>query len=344
MLTARADALAGCLLGQALGDALGFVVEAEPAAVAREYVRTMLRAGRAGERSRPGFVFGQYSDDTQLARELLRSVREREAWDPAAYAARLAELFREGKDVGAGQGTRSAALRLLMQVPWDESGTPPPYAGNGSAMRAAPLGLLFPQDPVAMCRAARDQSRITHRDSRCTAGAMTVAGAAALAATRGPIDPPAFLTQLADWVGPESSSIADALAGMAEWRGLEPETAARHVQQAALDPAQGDRWQGISAVVTQSVLWSLYSFLRTPDDYWATVCTAIAVGGDTDTMAAMAGAMSGARLGVAALPGVLLERLTDRGTWGATELVELAQACAELAGEGGLRSSLTMRM
>jgi ADP-ribosylglycohydrolase len=44
------------------------------------------------------------------------------------------------------------------------------------------------------------------------------------------------------------------------------------------------------------VLWSLYSFLRSPEDYWETVCTAIAVGGDVDTTAAMAGAVSGAYL------------------------------------------------
>ncbi|MCI0355014.1 MAG: ADP-ribosylglycohydrolase family protein, partial [Acidobacteria bacterium] len=71
-------------------------------------------------------------------------------------------------------------------------------------------------------------------------------------------------------------------------------------------------------------------FLRSPDDYWETVCTAIAVGGDTDTMAAMAGAISGARLGIAALPAGLLERLTDRGEWGALELARLAGDCARL--------------
>ena len=62
------DQLAGLLLGQALGDALGFVVEAEPPDVAAAYVEQWLRTGRAGERSNPRYPFGQYSDDTQLAR------------------------------------------------------------------------------------------------------------------------------------------------------------------------------------------------------------------------------------------------------------------------------------
>ena len=74
-----------------------------------------------------------------------------------------------------------------------------------------------------------------------------------------------------------------------------------------------------------SVLWSLYAFLRTPEDYWETVCTAIRVGGDVDTTAAMAGAISGARLGLAALPGPFVKRLDDKGTWGYDELVALAR-------------------
>ncbi len=75
------------------------------------------------------------------------------------------------------------------------------------------------------------------------------------------------------------------------------------------------------------MLWSLYSFLRSPDDYRQTIRTAIAVGGDVDTTAAMAGAISGARLGLVAVPQDLTHRLTDRGTWGLAELSALADEC-----------------
>ena len=70
------DRLAGSILGQALGDALGFVVEAQSPEVARVYVEGWLRTGRAGEWPHPQFPFGQYSDDTQLARELLWSYQD----------------------------------------------------------------------------------------------------------------------------------------------------------------------------------------------------------------------------------------------------------------------------
>src|SRR5688572_8673305 len=107
----RTDSLRGCLLGQALGDALGFVVEARPYEVARDYVESYLRAGRAGELAHPHFPFGQYSDDTQLARELLLSVVDAGAWNPESFARRVADLFGTGRDVGAGPGTRAAAAR-----------------------------------------------------------------------------------------------------------------------------------------------------------------------------------------------------------------------------------------
>ncbi len=326
----RGDHLAGSILGQALADALGFVVEAQPPEVARVYVDGWLRAGRAGEWAHPQFPFGQYSDDTQFARELLRSFHASGGWDPAAFAAMLAELFRERRDVGAGRGTRSAALRLLMGVPWRESGTPAPYAGNGAAMRASPLGLLLP-DREKMCRAAREQASITHLDPRCAAGAAAVAGAVAIAGARGSIDNSVFLEGVAGCAEADEPSVGAAIRDLAEWVSLSPADAARHVHESGLDPAHMDRWQGISAFVTPSVLWSLYAFLRSPDDYWETICTAIGVGGDTDTMAAIAGAISGARLGVDALPSHLVTRLNDREAWGYTELVELAESCAAIS-------------
>src|SRR2546426_10629776 len=101
--TELGDRLVGCLLGQALADALGFVVEAQPPDVAQRYVGDWLLAGRASERGHPRFPFGQYSDDTQLARALLLSVRDAGGWSPPAFAGRVAELFRDGRDVGAGE-------------------------------------------------------------------------------------------------------------------------------------------------------------------------------------------------------------------------------------------------
>jgi ADP-ribosylglycohydrolase len=325
----RAASLTGCLLGQALGDALGFVVEARPFETARRYVDDYLCAGRAGELAHPDFPFGQYSDDTQLARELLLSVADARGWSAEAFARRLSALFERGEDVGAGPGTRAAAARLGAGTHWSLAGTPAPYAGNGSAMRAGPVGLLF-SDTRAMVSAAVEQSLVTHLDPRCAAGAVAVARAVALAADGGPIDRDEFLGEVALWAGVQDQSVASAIRGLAAWAHLPPDEAARWLHADGLDPAYADQWQGISAFVIPSVVWSLYSVLRNPDDYWTAVCTAIRAGGDTDTMAAIAGAIAGARLGPSALPPVLVDQLNDRGKWRAARLAELADRVAGL--------------
>ena len=319
------DRFAGSLIGQALGDALGFVVEGHPPARCRRYVDEVLKAGRAGEGGRAPFAFGQYTDDTQLARELIESYVACKGFDPADYARRIAAIFAEGRIVGRGRTTEAAALRLAQGVSWDQAGTPAPAAGNGSAMRAGPVGLMSFDDPDGLIRAARDQGRITHADPRCSAGAVAIAGAVALALGGGSVEPARFLGQLAGWTRAIEGSLASCLGRLVDWTRLAPEDAQPLISAAGSEPGYSDRWEGISPFVTASVLWSLYAFLKSPGDYWQTISTAIAVGGDVDTTAAMAGAVSGAYNGLAAVPGDLAGRLNDQGTWDYDALVGLAR-------------------
>ncbi|HKT59104.1 MAG TPA: ADP-ribosylglycohydrolase family protein [Gemmatimonadales bacterium] len=330
----QADRLAGSLLGLALGDALGFVVEAAPAEVALAYAREELATRCIGARAHPDFPFGQYSDDTQLARALLLGVCDTGGWDPAAFARRVEELFRAGDVVGAGPGSRAAAARLSAGVSWRESGTPAPYAGNGGAMRVAPLGVLLADDPARLIEAAAEQCLVTHLDPRCAGGAVAVAGATALASRPGPIDGPRLLQDLAEMVSTVNLEMADVVGAVPAWLDLPPAKAREQLHQAALDPGQGPVWCGISSNVVPSVAWSLYAALHSPDDYWAAVCTAIEAGGDTDTMGAMTGGIVGARVGKRGLPETLLCRLTDRDRWAAEELERLAIDCAGVIGSG----------
>ncbi len=298
-----------------------------------------LAKNRAGEMGRDSFPFGQYTDDSQLARELLQSYVERGRFDPKEYAGRIAAIFVEQRIVGRGRATEEAAHRLAQGVPWEESGTPPPVAGNGSAMRAGPIGLIFHDDPTGLIRAAHDQGRITHKDPRCSAGAVAIAGAVALALRGGTVESGDFLAQLSEWAGEIDESLADPIQQLIDCVSLSAEEAAGLVSGAG-SPDFADAWQGISPFVTGSVLWSLYSFLRTPDDYWETICTAIAVGGDVDTTAAMAGAISGAYLGLEAVPPNLTRHLNDQGSWRFPDLVNLSEKAYAIKA-GGPPSSMS---
>src|SRR5262249_30432171 len=120
-------------------------------------------------------------------------------------------------------------------------------------------------------------------------------------------------------------SVAAVIAGLTPIVDLPPATAVGCLARAGMEPGHEVDSRGISAFVTPSVAWSVYAVLRSPDDYWGTICTAIVAGGDADTTAAMAGAISGARVGLRGLPTGLARRVTDRGTWGYGELVALAR-------------------
>jgi ADP-ribosylglycohydrolase len=318
------DRFTGCVLGQCLGDALGSPVEGKPGALCAFYVQDELKAGKVG-RPRGPFPFGQYTDDSQLMRELLQSYDERQGFDPADYAKRIVAIFSEERIVGYGRATLQAVAQLQKGVPWDQAGTPPPAGGNGSAMRAGAVGLIAYDDLTKLVEIARQQGIITHQNPHCTAGAIAIAGAVALA-LQNRVELYELTKVLAELVEPSSQEMASYLRKLPQWVQLEPAHAFLQIENLGRPPGNFDEWSGtISPFVIPSVLWSLYSFLRHPNDYWETICTSIWPGGDVDTTAAMAGAISGAFWGEASLPAQWVTRLQDRGTWRADELRELAR-------------------
>ena len=147
-----------------------------------------------------------------------------------------------------------------------------------------------------------------------------------LAAQPGAVEVPRFVQQLSEWMRPFGEHFAEHVLQLADWIDFPPEKAAPIISRCGQEKSLDD-WKWISPFVIPSVLWSLYSFLRTPPDYWETVCTAIIAGGDVDTTAAMAGAISGAHLGLQRLPLQLAERLNDSGAWRLDDLVGLSDRC-----------------
>jgi len=319
--------ISGCLIGQCLGDALGFPVEGRDAADCSLYLQRGVRRWFAGEECDLQDWSGQYTDDSQLARELLASLVHCNGWRPADYAARIEKIFRENRIVGRGIACDEAARNLSAGLDWIRSGVPAPSAGNGTAMRAAPVGLFFHDDPAEMIRVAHEQGWITHHDPRCSAGSIAIAGGVALALRDKISDCRAFVSRLCDWMSAYDSGFANLVLKLPSWLELSPVVAAKKIAVTGREERYVESWPGISPFVVPSVLWSLYSFLRHRDSYEDAVCEAIAVGGDVDTTAAMTGAISGAYLGLDALPAHLTERLHDKREWKLENLTQLALSC-----------------
>lgn len=322
---------AGCLVGEALGDALGMPVEGEPPEACRAYVKDVVRTSQLESFPAKIFPFGQYTDDTQLARELLLSLTVRGQIDPEDFARRLVTLFRSDGIIGIGAGTRKAISQLQKGVPWSKAATPSPSAGNGAAMRAAPIGLAYRGKGKRLKEAAEIQSRVTHQDPRSAAGSVAIAEAVSIALDSPSVPPEAFCESLARSCESLDPLLAGALRRLPSSLGAPPREVAPLLAATGMDePAE---YSGIPGFVTGSVLWSLFCYLTHPDSYLDAVSLAIEAGGDTDTTAAMTGAISGARLGLDALPEDLAAFVNDRGKWTSGDLSRLARRASLMAFE-----------
>ena len=325
------DKFSGCIIGQAVGDALGFIAEGHSPENCEAYVNRVLDENNEFPFKRGPYPLGQYSDDTQLARELMLSIVQCKAFNPEDYAVRIANIFAENRIVGWGLATREAAERLIAGISWRESGEPFPSAGNGSAMRAAPIGLLYYNQPNLIIKSAIDQSIITHSDPRCCAGSVAIAGATALVLQLDNLNANKFLDQLAAWTEAIDVTVSEGLQALQDWLDLPPGEAVHYVANYGYQSGYENDWHGISPYVISSVLWSLYAFLKIPDDYLESIRISIAVGGDVDTTGAMTGAISGAFNGISSIPGRYVKLLNDCGSWNHSELADLAGRLYELA-------------
>ena len=316
----------GSLIGQCIGDALGFIVEGQSTMHCKKYVEEFVEPYKIPTWTRiPHLKFGQYSDDSQLARELYVSMYQNDGvLSPAVYANRIACLFQPGKYriVGYGNTTAQAGEALYKGKHYSETGIKTTF-GNGSAMRVAPLGLILCYKSIKeLCDTVRIFSSITHASEQCIQGSIMIA-----LATRTSFFSRKSDFNLHDFLSRVVAGIDDVM-----YRSeilniinlLDNETFAKK-RFVFFGKSLGEsQWgDGISTGVYQSTLWALYSFCKHPDDYQNCISLAISCGGDVDTTAAMAGAIIGARLGVNKLPKAYMDKLHDIDIWNAQELVNL---------------------
>jgi hypothetical protein len=103
----------------------------------------------------------------------------------------------------------AAAHHYLRHGDWEACGDEVGQAGNGTAMRTAPLGLAFLDYPDRLPAAVADVSRITHRDLRSIAGGVAVAKVAQLFAAEPGIDPAGLCAGVAGAMSEYSPEFVD---------------------------------------------------------------------------------------------------------------------------------------
>lgn len=283
----------GSLLGLAVGDALGGKFEAQSA----EAIRARFRS------TADLIAYPQeeiwYTDDTQMAIGVAEALIQRGEIDEDVLCRAFVANYVPSRGYGRGARVVLEAMeenrdyRLVASQHF-----PGGSYGNGAAMRVAPVGLLFCDDPRRLWEQARLSALPTHVHPLGIEGAQLLALAVALCTKMDTFDRNEFFGTLIRSC--ESAEYRSKLEQAAQTRSTDGLI------------ALGNRIEALHSVPA-----SIASFALTPDSFEETICNVIFLGGDTDTLAAMAGALSGAFLGATRLPSRLVALLESSPKGGA---------------------------
>jgi poly(ADP-ribose) glycohydrolase ARH3 len=300
------DRFLGCILGQAVGDALGSRYEGLP----DWYVLETVGSARDIVKHTKGDTLC-YTDDTQMMIGIAETLIAHGEINEATLCRQFVKNYDPHR--GYGSGARKILEAMARGEDWRQiarTNFPGGSLGNGAAMRVAPVGLFFADDVDRLMEQARQSALPTHQHPLGIEGAQLLALAVALAARLEPFDKTTFFRQLLTRCQNEEF----------QWQ----------VRTAAtMEPHHTIGVLGSGIEAHRSVVTAIVCFARAPKSYADAIGTAISLGGDTDTLAAMAGAISGAHLGIQAIPPHLLGKLEDRSPHGRTYLHSLADRLYE---------------
>jgi poly(ADP-ribose) glycohydrolase ARH3 len=287
------DCFEGCLLGLAIGDALGGKFEAQTA----DAIRARFPSAEHLIAYPQEEIW--YTDDAQMTIGVSEALIEQgEIVEESLCRAFVANYL---PSRGYGRGAR--AVLGAMEEGRDYRAVAEQYFpggsyGNGAAMRVAPIGLLFRDDRRRLWDQARLSALPTHLHPLGIEGAQLLALGVALCSHTERFDRAAFFADLR------------AACQSQEYRAkLEEAERVRSPNDLA---GLGNRIEALHSVPT-----ALASFALTPESYEETISNVIFLGGDTDTLAAMAGALSGAYVGASRLPTRLVGLLESSPKGGA---------------------------
>lgn len=280
------DRFQGCLLGLAVGDAVGTTVEFQQRG-SFEPVTDMVGGGPFGLEP------GQWTDDTSMALCLATSLIECGGFDPVDQMNRYCNWHEYGYlssngrcfDIG---GTVSAALWSYRRTGDPFSGsTDPRSAGNGSLMRLAPVPMFYHREVEEALRYCGESSRTTHGASECIEACQLFGGM--------------LLRGLA------GADKAEIVCGSDVAINSEPLRAIAHGRYRTRSVRE-IRGTGYVVDCLEAALWC---FLTT-DSFEAAILAAANLGDDADTTAAVCGQIAGAYYGESGIPRHWLDRLTIR--------------------------------
>ena len=299
------DRFLGCLLGLAVGDAFGMPVEGFSADQIRQnhgWINQYLpRTDLVGSEIEAA---GEITDDTEMTLCHVESlVSTGGLVDPENTGMRFLRLFNSDSERFMGRTTKQS-LRQADESGDFQSGVGGEHAaGNGVAMRIAPVGLVHSVgrfNAEVFVREVMRAGLITHSNPEAINGGVAMAYGVRLQVT-GEVPPDVLADEVCSFIDEDEVSKKIRHAGMLARRDLDHE---RHIANL--------RSIGTSGYVAESVGAAFYCAAVAGNDLRLGVELAVNAGGDTDTVASMAGALIGAHAGASTLPLDLVEGLAGR--------------------------------
>ena len=291
------DRYRGAMLGTAIGDALGRPAEGlSPRNIREAFGELTDFLPWLGWTDGPT---GTFTDDTEMALCLAQSIVERQGIDPGDLADRFRAWGRIGR--GMGSATRAACRRIGDGFEWYESGSD--SAGNGAAMRAAPVGLFDLLDMDALRTDAATTAVVTH--NQATAAASTIVAAYTVAhllhTPIGFFDADDLLIGIEEVMADvEDPALPERRDSRSVVTLMERICDVFAMRDRSLETIFSLTHNG--AFVLESLPAALAAFLASPEDPEQAIIAAVNGGYDADTIGAMAGSFAGAYHGASNLP------------------------------------------
>lgn len=286
----------GCIIGTAIGDALGLPMEGISKKRQKKLFKDLYRYHLI-------FGKGMCSDDTDhicfTAEALIESVG-----DEKLFQKSLVKKFKTWVltlPAGIGKATLISGIKLLLFFPVEKAGVF--SAGNGPAMRSPIIGVCYGENIEKMKSLVSISSKISHSDPKANTGALIVAYAAYLSAQGKEIVPRVFINDCEKFFWYDDNEIFSHMSVIPELI-YNNETTQAYVEK--ICPKKG-----ITGYINHTVPAVIFCWLKNQNEPVKALEEIIRCGGDTDTTAAILGAILGAKYGIEGFPLSLRKNLAE---------------------------------
>ena len=284
--------LAGYIYGSALGDALGREVEF------MNYLKIIEKYGNQGIQDLPDKA--DWTDDTQMMLAIADGLLVDHTADLEEIMSNITTSYIDWLDnpgFAPGNTCLKGANNLKGGIHWKKSGVAG-SKGCGSVMRSGIIGIFYKDDLLKLKEVSSASGIATHghpaADAACIAGSLAIKLALDGVHPRDMIDP---ILQETNGISDEFTKIMNKAYELVDTKFSDADALS----------LLGEGWVG-----EQAFAMAYFTVVRHADDYKSVVRSAANITGDSDSVACIAGGISGTILGISAIPEEWQDRLTNR--------------------------------